>query len=266
MIDPLVQSSPADTAERTVIDVLSEAWWTPLLLLVGVVAVGLWMLPSLVKRRGRSEQIQKAALAAGHRFQEQDGPGLARNRFRLLAPDSRSTWIASNVVTAERGAAIVHVFDAHSCIEHEVNQRRGRSKTIRRSRGSKVTAAIVGLPINAPRTLITHENLASKLFATATRLDLDVESDLFNTTYHVISEDRRFARHLLEARLIDLIVRSEGRMAFEFLGSRLLVSAPLLEPELMPGLAGYVQQFPGVIGAVVADRWPDATGIENRKA
>ncbi len=55
-------------------------------------------------------------------------------------------------------------------------------------------------------------------------------------------------------------------MAFEFLGSRLLVSAPLLEPELMPGLAGYVQQFPGVIGAVVADRWPDATGIENRKA
>ena len=38
---------------------------------------------------------------------------------------------------------------------------------------------------------------------------------------------------------------------------------PLLEPELMPGLAGYMQQFPGVIGAVVADRWPNATGIEN---
>ncbi len=99
------------------------------------------------------------------------------------------------MVTAERGPAIVHAFDAHSFTEHEVNQRRGRSNTIRR--GSKVTAAIVGLPINAPRTLITHESLASKLFATGTRLDLDVESDLFNTTYHVISEDRRFARHLL---------------------------------------------------------------------
>lgn len=82
----------------------------------------------------------------------------------------------------------MHVFDAHSYTEHEVTQRRGRFKTIRRGRGSKVTVAIVGLPINAPRRLITHENLASKLFATATRLDLDVESDLFNATYHVISK------------------------------------------------------------------------------
>lgn len=137
MIAPLVQSSPADTAERTVIGVLSEAWWTPLLLIVAAVAVGLWMLPSLAKWRGRSEQIQKAALAAGHRFQEQDGPGLTRNHFRLLAPDSRSTWIGSNVVTAEPGPAIVHVFDAHRYTEHEVNQRRGRSKTTRRGRGRR---------------------------------------------------------------------------------------------------------------------------------
>ena len=266
MIPPLLQSSPSDPAERTIVDILSEAWWTPFLMLGVVVAIGLWMLPSLVKHRGRAEQIQKAALAAGHRFQEQDGPGLARNRFRLLVPDGRSKWIASNVVTADRGPAIVHVFDARSYTEHEVDQPEGRSKTVRRGRGSTVTAAIVSLPINAPRTLITHENLASKLFTTATRLDLDVESDLFNTKYHVISEDRRFARDLLEARVIDLIVQSEGRMAFEFLGSRLLVRAPLLEPELMPGLAGYVQRFPGVIGAVVADRWPDATGIETRHA
>ena len=44
----------------------------------------------------------------------------------------------------------------------------------------------------------------------------------------------------------------------------MLVRAPLLEPELIPGLIGYVQQFPGVVGAVAAERWPDATGIESR--
>ena len=263
MTTPLLQSS-VDETERTVVDVVSEAWWTPWLMIGVVVVIGLWMLPSLVKHRGRAEQIDRAARAVGHRFQEQDGPALARNRFRLLSPDGRTKWIASNVVTADRGPAIVHAFDARSYTEHEVEEQGGGSKTVRRGRGSTVTGAIVTLPINAPRTLITHENLASKVFTTATRLDLDVESDLFNTKYHVISEDRRFARDLLDARVIDLIVRSEGRLAFEFLGSRLLVRAPLLEPELIPGLIGYVQQFPGVVGAVVADRWPDATGIESR--
>lgn len=263
MTSPLLQSS-ADPAERTIIDILSEAWWTPWAMLGIVVVIGLWMLPSLVKHRGRADQIRQAALGAGHRFQEQDGPGLARNRFRLLAPDGRSKWIASNVVTADRGPAIVHVFDARTYTEHEVDQPEGPSKTVRRGRGSTVTGAIVHLPINAPRTLITHENLASKLFTTATRLDLDVESDLFNTKYHVISENRRFARDLLDARVIDLIVQSEGRMAFEFLGNRLLVRAPLLEPELVPGLVGYAQRFPAVVGAVAAERWPDATGIESR--
>lgn len=259
MTSPLLQSS-ADPAERTIIDILGEAWWTPWAMLGLVVVIGLWMLPSMVKHRGRAGQIEKAALAAGHRFQEQDGPGLARNRFRLLVPDGRSKWLASNVVTADQGPATVHAFDARTFTEHEVEHSEGRSRTVRRGRGSTVTAAIVSLPINAPRTLVTHENVASKLFATATRLDLDVESDLFNTKYHVISEDRRFARDLLDARVIDLIVQSEGRLAFEFVGNRLLVRGPLLEPALVPGLLGYVQRFPDVVAA----RWPDATGIESR--
>ncbi len=265
MTAPLPLSLLDGAAKRPVVDSLSEAWWTPFLLLGVVVAVGLWMLPSLVKHRGRAEKIRRVAVAAGHRFQEQDGPGLANNRFRLLVPDRRSRWVATNVVAADYGSVFVHVFDARTYTEHEVDQLKGRSKTIRRGQGPTITAAIVRLPSNAPRTLITHENLVSKLFVTATRLDLDVESDLFNTSYHVISEDRRFARDLLEARLIDLIVQGEGRMAFEFFGNRLLVTAPLLEPELFPGLAGYVQQFPGVVGAVLGDRWPDASGIETRR-
>lgn len=260
----LLSTSLDGSAQRTVVDVVSEAWWTPFVLIGVVTVAGLWMLPSLVKHRGRAEQIGKAAIAAGHRFQEQDGPGLARNRFRLLVPDRRSRWLASNVVTADDGSVCVHAFDARTFTEHEIEQPSGRSRIVRRGQGSSRSAALVQLPINAPRTLITHENLVSKLFVTATRLDLDVESDLFNTSYHVISEDRRFARELLEARVIDLIVQGEGQMAFEFFGNRLLVVAPLLEPHLVVGFAGYVRHFPGVVAAVLGDRYPDATDIETR--
>lgn len=251
-------------ADRTVADALGDAWWTPWLLLAAVAAIGLWMLPSLVKRRDRARRIRVAAASAGLRFQEQDGPGLARVRFSLLVPDGRCKWVATNVVTAEHGSTTVHVFDARAYVERDVESPDGRSKTVRRGRGSTVTGAIVTLPINAPRTLITHENLASKLFTTVARLDLDVESDLFNTKYHVIADDRRFARELLEARMIDLIVQSEGRMAFEFSGPRLFVRAPLLESGLIAGFARYVAQFPGAIGASVVQRWPDGAGIDRR--
>lgn len=192
---------------------------------------------------GPGEKIRRVAVAAGHRFQEQDGPGLANNRFRLLVPDRRSRWVATNVVAADYGSVFVHVFDARTYTEHEVDQLKGRSKTIRRGQGPTITAAIVRLPSNAPRTLITHENLVSKLFVTAARLDLDVESDLFNTSYHVISEDRRFARDLLEARLIDLIVQGEGRMA---LSSSVIVCSSLLRcssPSSFLGSLGTYSNF-----------------------
>ncbi|MEM8708784.1 MAG: hypothetical protein AAGE98_20135 [Actinomycetota bacterium] len=244
--------------------------------LIGLcVLVFVWTVPSLAKNRGRTPAIEKAAGHAGMRFQEQDGPGLGRIRFQMLTPTSGLNWNAFNVVTSERRGSPAHAFDIRVWTEVEVVEQEdrrwtalagegsGRTKIVRQTRGKSASGCVVRLPINAPRVMIVQENVASKLLATATRVDLDVESDLFNRTYHVITTDRRFAQALLDARVLDLIVQGEGRMEYEFFGNHLLIRTPTLEPELLPGLASYGERFPDVISSLVRDRWRDASALES---
>lgn len=235
------------------------------------VLVFVWTVPSLVKNRSRAPHVEKAALGSGMRFQEQDGPGLGRLRFQLLVPSNGLNWNAFNVVTSERHGAPAHAFDIRVWTEVEVEQRRsdewvggkGETKLVRQTRGKAMSGCVVTVPINAPRVLIVKENVASKLLATVSRIDLDLESDLFNRTYHVLTSDKAFAQALLDARVLDLIVQGEGRMEYEFFGTKLLIRTPVLEPELMPGLVTYGEQFPNVISGLVRDRWRDASALES---
>ncbi len=250
---------------------LSEQWWTPWVILVVSLTVGLWMIRSLTLHRGRERMVRRAAGACGMRFQEQDGPDLSRIRFRLFLSGDGQGWTASNIVTFGSPQGDVHAFDARSWTEFDVvetgdGQRQVRrrrpggshesAKLMRRHSGSTTSGAVAKLPINAPPTLITRENIASKLFSAATRLDIDVESDLFNRSYHVISDDRRFAQSLLDARMIDLMVRSEGKISFEFFGRFVLLHTVQLEPELLPGLARLADDIRRVVPQLVIDGWP----------
>jgi hypothetical protein len=233
-------------------------------------------IPVLVRHRGRGPAIEKAARAAGLRYQEQDGPGLGRLRFDLLVPNNGLNWNASHVVTSDRRGAAAHAFDIRVWTEVEVQERDtlGRSsmfspsadpastKTVRQTRAKAASGCIVTLPINAPRVMIVKENLASKLLVAAARVDLDVESDFFNRRYHVLTSDKGFAQALLNAQVLDLIVQGEGKMEFEFLGTKLLIRAPELEPELMPGLVSYGERFPDAISALVRDRYRDASAFD----
>ncbi|MEO0604671.1 MAG: hypothetical protein AAF211_24770 [Myxococcota bacterium] len=234
--------------------------------------VFVWTVPSLAKNRGRGPAAEKAAKQAGMRFQEQDGPGLGRLRFQLLVPTNGLNWNAFNVVTSERSGSPAHAFDIRVWAEVEVQDRdeernpfepkSASTRVVRQTRGKGASGCVVHLPINAPRVMIVQENLASKVLATVSRVDLDLESDLFNRTYHVLTSDKAFAQALLDARVLDLIVQGEGRMEYEFLGTKLLIRTPTLEPELLPGLASYGEQFPNAISALVRDRWRDASALE----
>ncbi len=266
--DPFAAYEP--TAEEDAWVWLSEQWWTPWAILIVSMVMGLWMIRSLTLHRGRDRQIARAAEASGMRFQDQDGPGLGRIRFRHFLGGDGQGWSASNLVTYSGTNGHVHAFDARSWTEFDVienpngerqlrRRRDSRSvsaRTIRRHSGRTSSGAVARLPINAPQTLIARENLASKLFAAATRLDLDVESGLFNRSYHVISDDRRFAQALLDARMIDLMVNTEGRISFEFFGRYLLLHTVQVEPELLPGLARLADQMSQVVPQLVIDRYP----------
>jgi len=254
---------------------LSEQWWTPWVFLAVCMVVGLWMIRSLLHHRGRNRQVRRAAVASGMHYRPEDGFGLSRVAFRHMASGDGRGWTASQVVTLEaRDGARVHAFDVRSWTDFAVNQTARGETTVRRVRtgegrasdrirrrhqGATRSAAMAPLPINAPRLVIGRENLVSKLFATATRIDLDVESEMFNRSYHVIGEDRAFARELLDARMIDLMVSTEGKITFEFLGRWLLLHAGQVEPELMPGLARLADEMRQVVPELVVQKWGPAS-------
>lgn len=270
---PLFQTSSELAEEPDLTAWLAEQWWAPVGLCVICCAVGLWMIRSMVLHRGRAAQIRRHATAASMKYSDQDPHGLSRIRFRHFANGEGQGWSASNVITAQgRDGLRAHGFDAVSWSEYDVevsaggersyqrrrvgSERTGFSHTVRRHQGATRSAAVTELPINAPRLMITRENIASKLFAAATRLDIDTESEMFNRSYHVISEDREFAQAFLDARVVDLMARTEGRVSLELVGSSALLVTVLAEPELMPGLVKLAEELRSSIPQLVLDRWP----------
>lgn len=239
--------------------------------------VALVSIPILWRHRGRGPGIEKAAKQSGLRYQEQDGPGLGRYRFNILVPSNGLQWNASHVVTSQRYGSPAHGFDIRVWTEVEVDadddgyrrsgwlsgEKTGRTKTVRQTRAKPASGCIVDLPVNAPRVMIVKENLASKLLVAVAKVDLDLESDFFNRNYHVLTSDRTFAQELLNAQVLDLIVQGEGKMEFEFLGTKLLIRTPVLEPELMPGLVAYGERFPNAISALVKDRYRNAAALDS---
>lgn len=263
-----------DTGEEDGLVWLSEQWWTPWLLLVVFCAVGLWMIRSLLHHRGRDAGVRRAAEAAGMDYRSEDGHGLSRVEFHHMARGEGRGWTASHVVTlTSRDGAKIHAFDVRSWTEFAINENHKGEQTVRRVRvgegrasdrirrkhhGATRSAAMAPLPIMAPRLVIGRENALSKLFATATRIDLDLESELFNRSYHVIGENRAFARDLLDARMIDLMVSTEGKITFEFFGRWLLLHTEQIEPELIPGLARLADDMRQVVPPLVVRQWGSA--------
>jgi hypothetical protein len=254
---------------------LADQWWAAWVMLIVFCAIGFWMVRSLVLHRGRQSQIQQAARGSGMSYREQDGFGLDRVKFAHMPAGDGRGWAASHVVTLiAKDAAKIHAFDARTWVEVAVDETVNRENAVRRRRrgegqvsdrivrkyvGGTMSGAVAPLPINAPRLVIGRENMVSKVFAAATRLDLDVESEAFNRSYHVIGQDRGFASALLGARMIDLMVSTEGKISFEFFGSWLLLHTDQLEPTLFPGLARLADEMRHVVPSLVVERWGRAT-------
>jgi hypothetical protein len=263
--------NPFEEPEEDGLVWLAEQWWTPWAMLAVFTIVGFWMVRSLVLHRGRAPQIERAAAASAMQYREQDGFGLSTVKFQHMAKGEGRGWTASQVVTMEASdGADVHAFDVRSWTDYAVSELSDGEKKLRRHRlgrgsvtdqivrryaGATQTAAMAPLAINAPQLVVGRENIVSKVFAAATRLDLDVESEFFNRSYHVIGTDREFAKAVLDAQMIDLMVSTEGKITFEFFGRWLLLHTEQLDPALMPGLARLADQMRQVVPQLVIDRW-----------
>lgn len=169
---------------------------------------------ALVLLRGRQEKRRHnrfAEFAAGHGldYSPQDPFGLVDERFRIFrrAEEQRCT----NVLSGEWNGLHVRYAD----YEYWVRGRRAQT--------SYRSILLFDLPVDAPQTAIRRENVLTRAADAAGVEDIDFESEAFNRTYRVSSEDPEFARALVDARMMAWLLDEAKHSGFELRGSTVLI-------------------------------------------
>jgi hypothetical protein len=111
--------------------------------------------------------------------------------------------------------------------------------------------AIVPIDAACVRLSITHETLASRLANALSFHDIQFESEAFNKAYQVRSADKKFANDLIDARMIDWLLRNGGGYSFEVVGQEVMCYCNKLQPLAILPLLGsakaFLDQVPGVV-------------------
>jgi hypothetical protein len=184
------------------------------LITVAVLGPFIALFIALVLLRGRQERRRIArftefAAKHGLDYSPEDPFGLVDQRFGIFrrAEEQR----CANVLSGEwKGLRIRYA-------DYEYWVRGKRAQTSYRS------ILLFDLPLDAPHTAIRRENVLTRAADAAGVEDIDFESEEFNRTYRVSSEDPEFARALVDARMMAWLLDEAKHSGFELLGSTALV-------------------------------------------
>lgn len=169
---------------------------------------------ALVLLRGRQERRRRARFTAfakehGLEYSTEDPFGLVDERFRVFRRGEERR--CTNVLWGEWKGLRVRYAD------YEYWLRGRRANTAYRS------IVLFDLPIGAPSTSIRRENILTRAADAAGVEDIDFESEEFNREYRVSSDDPRFARALVDARMMRWLLDEAKRSVFELRGSTVLL-------------------------------------------
>lgn len=213
-------------------------------LLVGSLAIAVAVHAWRTKEKRRAD-IAAWAAAQGMEYSAVDPHGLDRLDFRLFSKgDGRG---CENVVTGTWEGLDVRVAD-YWYYERSSNGDGGSSKTYYRF--SVVLAAV---DAQLPGVRVEKENILTRLADNLALRDLQFESEEFNREFDVKAEDREFAYKLLDARMMDWLLRSAGRHCYEVRGPWVLgycKQLPVAEvPTLLAAVQGFVAHIPRLVWA-----------------
>jgi uncharacterized protein DUF3137 len=96
-------------------------------------------------------------------------------------------------------------------------------------------AVVVDVPAYLPKITVVRETFASRLTDQVGFPDIQFESDDFNRSFRVTSDDRAFAFKLIDARMMHWLLSTDQRFGFQTHAGAILVFARRLRPtELLP--------------------------------
>jgi hypothetical protein len=221
-----------------------------LLITLAVLAPFVAFFIALVMLRGRQVRRRHArftefASKHGLDYTPEDPFGLVDERFRIFRRGEERR--CTNVVSGEwKGLRIRYA-------DYEYWLRGKRAQTSYRS------IVLFELPIDAPQTSIRRENVLTRTADAAGVEDIDFESEEFNRTYRVSSEDPEFARALIDARMMAWLLDEAKHSGFELRGSVVVLHYVLFtDPNdldwFLDRAIGFRDHIPRVVGSERASR------------
>jgi hypothetical protein len=219
-------------------------------------AVGLLFLYGATVRNRRARAMAPTAEAHGLRYSAGDLYGSTQVAFPLFrAGDGR---IVENVMSREGANGLeVRVFDYAYYDEHR--DENGRLH----KRWDLFNCAMARHNGVWPVVHISKERVLDKVAQSLGLPDIELESEEFNRLFRVQCADARFATALVDPRMMEFLLTTEGKLSFETKGRWLLVIAPRLDtPKEMVGLLGVADEFLRRIPNVVWELYPEGADTD----
>ncbi len=166
----------------------------------------------IMQSRRRREQAAKLAARLGFDYYVEDPWGMPSRYEQFGLFQHGHSKRAGNVLVGEaEGRAVV-------AFEYRYTTGSGKNSTTHHYQ-----AAVIEMPIVAPRLRMRPEGFFDRVASWVGYDDLDFESDEFSRRYHVRSDDRRFAYDILHARLIEQMLSWGQAPSMELSGPIMLV-------------------------------------------
>ena len=224
--------------------------WVILIGGAGMVA-GLVSLSMMIGERNRDRLLVASAKRAGLSFSPQDPFDCAGPPFDLFRQgDGRGT---QNVMWRPNAEHPIRVFDYWWYDEYEDNNGVAHRSYHRR------TCATAEVGWLWPQLSLTKEGLVSKAASVLGVRDIEFESEEFNRTFYVTSEDRRFANAFLDAQMIDLLAATKGFVEMEVKNRWILLYTERLKGNELPPLYKLTETIVARIPRLVYEMWPVST-------
>ncbi len=220
-----------------------------LFVLFGLIALGGVYL-SFYFRSKRRQELAALALQLGLEFSAEDPFGCLGYPFALLSRgDGRGV---ENVMWGLWQGIPVREFD-YWYYEESTDSRGHRSKTYHR-----FSCAVTEIDASCSHLTLDRENLFTALADRIGLRDIEFESEAFNRAFNVKSADRKFANDLLDARMMDWLLRTDADFRFEVAGRWALASSKKRRPQDLIPLLGTLRQFRDHVPRVVYELYPVA--------
>ncbi|HZD18754.1 MAG TPA: hypothetical protein VE669_11490 [Actinomycetota bacterium] len=213
-------------------------------LLFGGLVVGFFVYLAFLREEPRREALRAEARRLGLSFSREDPSGIIDIPFDLFGRTRRSYGALSNVLSGSWESFQVRAFDyTYSVSEDEVRE---------------CSCAMVAIPGGWPALAIRPETPLTSIADHLALPDIGFESERFNRTFEVSSDDRRFASAVVDARMMSWLLSLVPRCGFEIRGRWILAYRDRVQPWEIGSVLSLVSDFVDRIPGAVRSLFPEA--------